>query len=471
MQDEDLCFRSAVDLAADIRSRRLSPVELARAVTARIDALNPTLNCFCTATPDIALEQAKAAEDAVMRGRALGLLHGIPYSIKDLQPTKGVRTMRGSKIFEHNVPEDDTPLERRLEAAGGGILGKTTTPEFGWKGATDSPLTGITRNPWNLERTPGGSSGGASAQVAAGLGPLAQGGDGGGSIRIPSSFAGIFGIKPTTGVVPYLPLPHNDLLSHLGPMTRTVPDAALMLSAIAGHDPGDRFSVPWASRNFLDGLDAGIAGRKVFWSPTLGYAKVDPEVAEATARAAARFEELGAVVEEGDPGLGDPTDFFIVTYQSAVAGGLVQHLDEWESEMDPGLVHMVRRGMEYSAVEYVQARLERLAFCERLARFFEGYDFLLTPATAVTAFAVGQVAPDPARFEAEDLFAWTPFSFPFNATGNPAASVPCGFTGDGLPIGLQIVGRMHEDQAVLQAAAAFERIAPWADRRPSVAPA
>ena len=468
MHDEDLCFRSAVELAADIRSRRLSPVELARAVTARIDALNPALNCFCTATPDIALERAQAAEDAVMRGQALGLLHGIPYSIKDLQPTKGVRTMRGSKIFADHVPEDDTPLERRLEGAGGVFLGKTTTPEFGWKGATDSPLTGITRNPWNLERTPGGSSGGASAQVAAGLGPLAQGGDGGGSIRIPSSFAGIFGIKPTTGVVPYVPMPHNDLLSHLGPMTRTVADAALMLSAIAGHDPRDRFSVPYASRNFLDGLDAGIAGRKVFWSPTLGYAKVDPEVAEATARAAARFEELGAVVEEGDPGLGNPTDFFIVTYQSTIAGGLVQHLDEWESEMDPGLVNLVRRGMEYSAVEYVQARIERLAFCDRLARFFESYDYLLTPATAVPAFPVGQVTPDPDRNDAEDLFAWTPFSFPFNATGNPAASVPCGITDDGLPIGLQIVGRMHEDREVLQAAAAFERIAPWADRRPEV---
>ena len=473
MHDEDLCFRSAVDLAADIRSRRLSPVELARAVTARIDALNPALNCFCTATPDIALEQAKEAEDAVMRGRALGPLHGIPYSIKDLQPTKGIRTMRGSKIFEHNVPEDDTPLERRLRDAGGLFLGKTTTPEFGWKGATDSPLTGITRNPWNLDRTPGGSSGGASAQVAAGLGPLAQGGDGGGSIRIPSSFAGIFGIKPTTGVVAYLPMPHNDLLSHLGPMTRTVADAALMLSVMAGHDPADRFSdsVPHGARNFLADLDAGIEGKRVFFSPDLGYAKVDPEVAAATARAAARFEELGAEVEEGDPGLGNPTDFFIVIYQSSVAGGLVQHLDEWESEMDPGLVHMVRRGMEYSAVEYVQARIERLAFCDRLARLFEKYDYLLTPATAVTAFAVGQVAPDPERFEAEDLFAWTPFSFPFNATGNPAASVPCGFTGDGLPIGLQIVGRPHEDQAVLQAAAAFERIAPWADRRPPAIPA
>ena len=447
MQDEDLCFRPAADLAADIRSRRLSPVELARAVVARIEALNPALNCFCTPTPETALEQAAAAEDAVMRGRPLGPLHGIPYSIKDLQPTRGVRTMRGSKIFEHHIPEDDTPLERRLRQAGGVFLGKTTTPEFGWKGATDSPATGITRNPWNLERTPGGSSGGASAQIAAGLGPLAQGGDGGGSIRIPSSFTGIFGIKPTTGLVPYVPMPHNGLLSHLGPMTRTVADAALMLGALSGYDPADRFSQPGPPQDFLAGLHDGIAGLRVFWSPTLGYAEVDPEVAEATARAAARFAELGAEVEEGDPGIGNATDFFIVLYQSTVAGGLVQYLDEWEAAMDPGLVHMVRRGMEYSAVEYVQARIERLAFCDRLAKFFETYDLLLTPATAVPAFPVGRVAPEPGRFEAEDLFAWTPFSFPFNASGNPAASLPCGFTRDGLPIGLQIVGRLHEGPA------------------------
>ena len=468
MRDEDLCFRSAVDLAADIRARRLSPVELAEAVLARIEALNPALNCFCTPTPEIALAEAKAAEEAVMCGRPLGLLHGIPYSIKDLQPTKGVRTMRGSKIFEEHVPDEDTPLERRLRDAGGVFLGKTTTPEFGWKGATDSPLTGITRNPWNIGRTPGGSSGGASAQVAAGLGPLAQGGDGGGSIRIPSSFTGIFGLKPTHGTVPYCPMPHNDHLSHLGPMTRTVADGALMLSAMAGYDPADRFSQPHGPRDFLGGLDAGVEGRKVFWSPTLGYANVDRQVAEAAARAARRFEELGAEVEEGDPGFGNPTDFFVVTYQSTIAGGLVQYLDEWEAEMDPGLVRLVRRGMEYSAVEYVRARLERLAFCERVARFFARYDLLLTPATAVPAFAVGQVTPDPERSEVEDLFAWTPFSYPFNATGHPAASVPCGFTSDGLPIGLQIVGPLHEDRLVLRAAAAFERIAPWADRRPAV---
>ena len=215
MNNEDLCFRSASDLASDIRARRISPVEITEAVLDRISTLNPKLNCFCTPTPDTAMDQARQAEQEIMDGRPLGLLHGIPYSIKDLQMTRGVRTMRGSKIFEHSVPEDENPLQTRLANAGGIFLGKTTTPEFGWKGVTDSPVTGLTRNPWNLDRTPGGSSGGASAQVAAGLGPLAQGGDGGGSIRIPASFSGIFGLKPTHGTVPYYPMPHNDHFSHL----------------------------------------------------------------------------------------------------------------------------------------------------------------------------------------------------------------------------------------------------------------
>jgi aspartyl-tRNA(Asn)/glutamyl-tRNA(Gln) amidotransferase subunit A len=465
---EDLCFRPATDLAADIRSRRLSPVELTQAILARIEALNPRLNCFCTPTPESALAQARAAEDAVMRGQPLGPIAGIPYSIKDLQPTQGVRTMRGSRIFEDNVPEDTTPLEQRLQAAGGVFLGKTTTPEFGWKGVTDSPVTGITRNPWHLERTPGGSSGGAAAQVAAGLGPLAQGGDGGGSIRIPASFSGIFGLKPTHGLVPYTPIPHNDLLSHLGPMTRTVADAALMLNVIAGFDPADRFSQAGPKRDYLAGLQGGIKGARVYWSPTLGYAQVDPQVAEATAKAARRFEELGCEVDEGDPGWGDPTDWFIVLYQAAMAGGLADQLPRWENQMDPGLVHMVRRGMAYSAVDYLQARIARFAFYDKVRRFFERYDLLLTPATAVTAFPVGRVAPDPAKIEAEDLFAWTPFSFPFNATGHPAASVPVGFDRDGLPIGLQIVGQLHADDLVLRAAAAYERLQPWADKRPAL---
>lgn len=465
---DDLCFRPATDLAADIRARRLSPVELTSAVLDRIERLNPRLNCFCTPTPEIALRMAKAAEDAVMRGRPIGAIAGIPYSIKDLQPTKGVRTMRGSKIFADNVPAESTPLEERLQAAGGVFLGKTTSPEFGWKGTTDSPVTGITYNPWHLERTPGGSSGGASAQVAAGLGPLAQGGDGGGSIRIPASFAGIFGHKPTHGLVPYVPAAGNDLLSHLGPMTRTVADAALMLNVIAGYHPADRFSQPTPKQDFLAGLHDGIEGLRVYFSPTLGYATVDREVAEAVAKAARRFEELGAHVDEGDPGWGDPTDWFIVLYQAAMAGNLSQFLPRWENQMDPGLVHMVKRGMAYTAVDYMQARAARFAFYEQTRRFFDDYDLLLTPATAVTAFKAGQVALDPARIEAEDLFAWTPFSYPFNATGHPACSLPVGFDTEGLPIGLQIVGRLHEDQTVLRAAAAFERLQPWADRRPAL---
>ena len=467
---DELAYRPAVDLAADIRARRLSPVELTSAILHRIEALNPTLNCFCTLAGDVAMEQARAAEQAVMRGQALGALHGVPYSIKDLQSTRGVRTMRGSKIFANHVPQASTPLEERLAGAGGVFLGKTTTPEFGWKGATDSPITGITRNPWNTNRTPGGSSGGAAAQVAAGLGPLAQGGDGGGSIRIPASFSGIFGLKPTQGLVPYVPTPSNELLSHLGPMARTVDDAALMLSVIAGYDSRDRFCSPGGQRDYQHNLHAGIAGKRVYWSPTLGYAHVDPEVASATRAAADRFRDLGASVDSGDPAFGDPTEFFVVLYQGAMAGNYSHLLEQHAADMDPGLVHMIERGQRYSVVDYVQARVARLAFYDRVDAFFRDYDLLLTPATAVTAFAVDQVAPDATRIDAEAMFAWTPFSFPFNATGHPAASVPCGFTRDGLPIGLQVVGRMHEDDTVLRACAAFERLSPWGDQRPACEP-
>jgi len=468
MNNEDLCFRSASDLASDIRARRISPVEITEAVLDRIGTLNPKLNCFCTPTPDTAMDQARRAEQEIMDGRPLGLLHGIPYSIKDLQMTRGVRTMRGSKIFEHSVPEDENPLQTRLANAGGIFLGKTTTPEFGWKGVTDSPVTGLTRNPWNLDRTPGGSSGGASAQVAAGLGPLAQGGDGGGSIRIPASFSGIFGLKPTHGTVPYYPMPHNDHFSHLGPMTRTVADAALMLEAMAGYHPADRFSQPGAAINYRHALDDGVEGLKICYSPTLGYAQVDPEVANCVAEAARVFEQLGATIEEKDPGLGNLTDSFVVLYQGAIAGGLWQYLDEWQNEMDPDLVQLIHRGAEYSAIDYIQARLERAAFYDRVRHFFEDYDLLLTPATAVTAFATNQVAPDPNARTVEDMLAWTPFSFPFNASGNPAASVPCGFSSAGLPVGLQIVGPLHADRRVLSSAASFERVRPWIDARPNL---
>jgi aspartyl-tRNA(Asn)/glutamyl-tRNA(Gln) amidotransferase subunit A len=466
MDRDALCYTPATELARAVREKQLSPVEITQAVLERIEALNPRLNAFCTLTAEEALAAARAAEQAVLDGKPLGPLHGVPYSVKDLVITKGVRTMRGSRIYEEWVPEEDTPAVERLRAAGGILLGKTTTPEFGWKGVTDSPVTGITRNPWNPERTPGGSSGGAAAQVAAGMGPLAIGTDGGGSIRIPAAFTGIFGIKPSYGRVPTYPASNHDMLSHMGPMTRTVADAALMLSVMAGPHHADRCSLEASPEDYVGRLREGIKGLRVAWSPDLGFASVQPQVAALAQRAASAFAELGAKVEAAQPALGDPTDTFITLYVLGAGGGLADSLAEWESRMDPGLVTVVKMAASFKGLDVIRAQIARHQLWDRMRRFFDAYDLLLTPTLAVPAFPVGQLVPDPEHSSLRDMFAWTPFSYLFNMTGNPAASVPCGFTDEGLPVGLQIVGRRFADLTVLQAAAAFEEAHPWADRKP-----
>jgi len=468
MTKDDLCYLPATEMSKAIRNKSLSPVEIAEALLDRIEGVNPKVNAYCTMLPEKTMEEARAAEQAVMKGEELGLLHGIPYSVKDLVYTKGIRTMRGSKMFEDYVPDVDAIATERMRNAGGVFLGKTTTPELGWKGVTDSPVTGITRNPWNLERTPGGSSGGASAQVAAGLGPLAIGTDGGGSIRIPSGFAGIYGHKPSSGRVPVYPASVFGTLSHVGPMTRTVADGALMLAALAGPDHRDRFSLEGAPADYVGELNKGIKGLRVAWSPTLGYAKVAPEVAEIAAKAAKVFETLGATVEEKDPGFPDPTDCFLVHWKSACAGLLGHLLPKWEDKMDPGLVEATKEGMEFSAADYVKAQLHRQEHWAMVDRFFQDYDLLLTPTLAVLPFEVGLLQPKGNSDEPGEWASWTPFSYPFNLAPNPAATVPAGFSSDGLPVGLQIVGRRFDDLGVLQASAAFEEAQPWADKRPQL---
>lgn len=461
---DDFAFMSATDLAAAIRTRRVSPVEVVEAVLRRIERLNGTLNAYCTVTADSARRVAQAAEIAVMHGDPLGPLHGVPVSVKDLVITRSVRTTFGSRIYETNVPEEDAPLVERLKAAGAILMGKTTTPEFGWKGVTDSPLWGVSRNPWNLERTPGGSSGGAGAAVAAGLAPLAVGTDGGGSIRIPASFCGVFGLKPTFGVIPVYPASATGTLSHPGPMTRTVLDAGLMLQVMAGPDDRDPLSFPSRGTEFLAGLEHGVRGLRVAWSPTLGYAVVDPEVRTLTEAAAKRFEELGCRVQEVDKVFDDPDPIWAPLFYAGIAGRLVGLLDEWRDRMDPGLVQVVEEGRRISAVQLGQAISARAAFYEAVRKFFVHFDLLLTPTLAVPPFAAGVERP-PAGPGSSRL-AWVAFTYPFNLTGQPAATVPCGFTRDGLPVGLQIVGRRLDDATVLRAAAAYEAAAPWADRRP-----
>ncbi|MDH4249492.1 MAG: amidase [Deltaproteobacteria bacterium] len=466
MNATEICFTPALELARRIRVKELSPVEVTRIILERIEALNPRLNAYCTLTAEAALEAARGLEKRILRGEDPGLLGGVPYSIKDLILTRGVRTMRGSKIYEHFIPEEDAPVVLRLRDAGGILLGKTCTSEFGWKGVTDTVVTGITRNPWDLNCTPGGSSGGAAAQVAAGLGPVAVGTDGGGSIRIPAGFSGIFGIKPSFGRVPTYPASGHDQLSHAGPLTRTVADAALMLGILAGPHESDRFSLEAPPQNYLARLQEGVKGLRVAWSPDLGYARVHPEVHALTERAARAFESLGCLVEEQDPGLGDPTDAFMVIYLMGVAGGLSALLEEWEPHLDPGLVRVIREGRTVSGLQLTQAQQARHQLWDRTRRFFERYDLLLTPTLAVPAFPVGQLTPEGKDADLRSAFAWTPFTYPFNLTGNPAASLPVGFTTTGLPVGLQVVGRRFADLTVLQASAAFETAHPWAHSRP-----
>ncbi|HUN53484.1 MAG TPA: amidase [Candidatus Sulfotelmatobacter sp.] len=463
---EELAFTSATTLLHLYRAKQLSPVEATQAILDRIERLNPRLNAYCLVDAEQALQSARASEQRWQRGEPAGPLDGVPTSIKDIVLTKGWPTLRGSRTVDPKGPwTDDAPATARLREAGAVLLGKTTTPEFGWKGVTDSPLTGITRNPWNLERTPGGSSGGASAQVAAGLGQLAVGTDGGGSIRIPAAFAGIFGLKPSFGRVPAWPLSPFGTVAHLGPMARTVADAALMLNALAQPDARDWHALPYQATDWTAGLDGGIKGLKVAYSPTLGYAKVDAEVAALAAEAAAAFAGLGAEVEEVERIFDDPTETFWLHWLVGAYNGLGALPAEQRALLEAGLRESVEAGERVTLKQFLAAGNARGRLGQSMRLFHDRYDLLLTPALAVPAFAVGRLKPEtmpgPASWPE-----WTPFTYPFNLSQQPAASVPCGFTRDGLPAGLQIVGPMHRDDLVLRAARAYEAAHPTTAERP-----
>lgn len=471
---QEMCFMPATALAASIRAKTLSPVELIRAVHARIRETHDEINAFCTLSEEAAIRAAKKAEDSLMRGDPLGPLHGVPVSIKDLLLTRGIRTTFGSRIWENYVPDEDAPAVAKVLASGAILLGKTTTPEFGFKAVTDSPLTGITRNPWDLSKTPGGSSGGAGAAVASGLGPLALGTDGAGSIRIPASFNGIFGLKPSYGRVAAYPPNPVPFLSHVGPMTRTVRDAALLLDAIAGPDERDLLSLPADSTSYLGACEGGICGLRVAWSPTLGYAHVDREVAEITEAAAKSFENsLRCHVEAADPGFESPHHYFAILWTMSYWLRLRAFIHEWATRMDPDLVTLVKRAEGFRQNDFGEALARRSELWQVTRKFFDRFDLLLTPTLPVAAFPVGRGAPDGIIAGGEGALPpfpeWLPFTYPWNLTGQPAASIPCGFTRAGLPVGLQIVGRRFADGTVLRAAAALEDAHPWFDKRPTLA--
>ena len=470
MDNSAMARMTMVEMARAVKEKRVSPVELVDAVLQRIEKLNPRVNAYCTLTADAAREKARAAESAVMQGAELGPLHGVPISIKDLIYTRGVRTTGGSKIFENFAPEQNDVVVDRLEAAGAIMVGKTNSSEFGWAAITHNRLFGPTLNPWDLSRTPGGSSGGAAVAVALGMGPLAIGSDGGGSIRIPASFCGVFGLKPSFGRVPSGPgFPGWETVAHTGPLTRTVEDAALAMEIIAGRDDRDMFSLSHAGLSYLEHLKEDLTGLKIAWSPDLGFARIDPEVLKITAAAANKFEQLGAVVEDVSPGLNSPESAFSTYVGTRLAAQLNDLIDEWGKEIDPLLALFVAVNRERPAREYLKARWELLGwYSEAEARIFSRYDLLLTPTAAVPPFESGKYGPREIAGKKASPLAWMSLTYPFNVTGQPAASVPCGWTENGLPVGLQIVGRRFDDRGVLKAAAAFERVSPWADRWPAI---
>jgi aspartyl-tRNA(Asn)/glutamyl-tRNA(Gln) amidotransferase subunit A len=450
---EELTSATATELVSAYARGSLSPVEVLDAVLAGIEALDSHTNAFCLVDADSARAQARASQDRWRRGEPQGLLDGVPVSIKDLLLTKGWPTLRGSRSVDARARwDEDAPCVARMREHGAVFVGKTTTPEFGWKGVTDGPLTGITRNPWDPSRTSGGSSGGSAAAVAMGLAPLSVGTDGGGSVRIPAAFCGIFGLKPTYGRIPLYPASPFGTLAHAGPMTRTVTDAALLMDVVCGQDSRDWSSLPPATESFRAALgeaDSGLAGLRVAYSPTLAGAPVDPEVAARVRHAVDLLDELGAEVEEADPGFTDPVAAYHTLWFSGAAK-VVEHLtDEQLRALDPGLAEVCRQGAAMSALDYLGAVDERMSLGRRMARFHERYDLLVTPTVPVPAFAAGREVPEDSGFER--WTGWTPFTYPFNLTQQPAATVPCGTTADGLPVGVQLVAARHADALVLRA--------------------
>lgn len=466
--DNDIPFLSATTLLQGYRDRTISPREVTLALLQRIDAVNPHLNAFVTVTHDLAIEQATAAERAYAADHTTGPLAGVPYSIKDLTPTRGVRTARGSLLDPDWIPDHDAPVVARMAGASGVLLGKTNTPELGWKGDSGNRVFGPTHNPWRPGLTAGGSSGGAGAAVAAGLGPLAQGSDGAGSIRIPAAFCGVFGIKPSFGLIPQYPPSAVGDLSHLGPITRTVRDAALMLDVVAGEDIRDRLSRS-STGGYLAACDGGIAGLRVAWSPDLGYAGIEAEVLAVVEEAARLFAtELGCTLEERQPELADPWPIVDPMWAGALAAVYADNLDEVRDRLDPGLLAEVERAGQFRGVDVAAAHRARNLYYGVWREFMADYDLFLTPTLPCVPFSAGDNHPGIVAGRPTSYLSWTPFTYPFNLTGQPAATVPCGFV-DGLPVGLQIVGRPRDDATVLRAAAAFEAVAPWAHYRPLLA--
>lgn len=469
--DED-----ATQLAARVRDGEVSARELTQATLDRLEQREPLIQAFCTLTPERALAQAEQIDRRRARGEPLGALAGVPLAVKDLICTAGVRTTSGSAAYADFIPEEDDITVERLLAADAILLGKTTAPEFGYSGVGHNPLFPSPRNPWDVSKTPGGSSAGSGAALAARLCPIALGSDGGGSVRIPAAHCGVYGLKASMGRVPLWPgcrderypgVSSWESLEHIGPMTRSVRDSALMMSVMAGPDMRDRHSIPCSDVDWLASLHRPLQGLRIAFSADFGYIAVDAEVRTVVTAAARRFAAaLGAELEEVDPGIADESASFaaLVAFESDLSG-MRQMQNQLGTAMSPHLSAMLQR--DWRAEHFTDANTTRKKLCNQLWRFMQRYDLLLSPTLAVPPFALHMQGPEVIDGRMVRSDHWLSFCFPFNFTGQPAASVPAGFTASGLPIGMQIVGRHLDDGLVLAASAAFERIQPWNHHYPA----
>jgi amidase len=468
----DLCYTPATELVRLYRARAVSPLEVMQAVLARLDSVNPAVNACVTVARESALAEARRATAGLKRGRALPPLHGVPVSIKDLTPTKGIRTTWGSKIHEHDVPTEDSLVVQRLKGAGAIVFAKTNTPEFGAGGNTFNAVFGATRNPWDPALTSGGSSGGAGVALATGIGPIAQGSDLGGSLRTPAAFCGVVGFRTTPGLVPEYPTVLAwDSLSVTGPMARTVGDTALMLSAMAG--PDDRAPLSYAvdAREFLRATKApSVKGWRIAWTPDLnGLIPVDAEVARVAHGATRVFRALGARVETACPDFSEVNDIVLGTRGLSMVARHADKLPQWRDKMQKGLVWNIDQGLALTPRDIARAEAARTTLWQRVRAFMETRDLLILPTVAVPPFPVEQRYPTEINGKPLDNYTqWFFLTYGITLTGLPAISVPCGFTASGLPVGLQIVGRRRQEAAVLRAAAAFEAAAPWRECIPPV---
>ncbi len=475
MTTTDLAYTSAAELAGQIQDKKLSSVEAVTATLARAERGQEILNCFITICAEEAMTAAQEADAAIARGDTCGPLHGVPFHVKDLVNTAGVRTTFGSLVHEHNVPATDAICIARLKQAGAILIGKTTTPEFGHMPFTEAPLFGRTRNAWSAERTSGGSSGGAAAACAAGIAPLAIATDGGGSTRIPAACNGLVGFKQSLGLVPHDMAPDAFAnMSYINPTTRTVMDTALMLEVMAGHDPADPFSLGMPASSLIEAAQAkgDLQGIRIAWTPILGNSVVDSEVRTAVAATAEQFAEFGATVTSFEEEI-EPTEPFWLVLQTALWQARFGSLmPEWGDRLSKTLVRQMQGGNSYTAQDVAEANMERTRFFRAVQSWFEEIDILLTPTLSRTAIDIEERLFEPIEIEGKPVDtvrrAWYPYTHPFNLTGNPAVTLPCGLHSDGLPLSIQLVGRTGEDAPLLKAAALFEQACAWDDMRPVI---